>query len=201
MRQYYGEHPEEFGPPEKLRVAVLFVKDPARAREVMAAAETPASSGARDRTIEDRFAAFAELVKAHTEEPNARDVVLSPRIPTGAYPQAVMDAATALQEVGALSRLIETQQGSYVLQLKERTAAFVKPFDEVKQRVARAVSEQIRDRKVDALVGELKRRFDSKVSPDAVALLRFESGEVTTGAPTGSLASRIANHRVGTPAP
>lgn len=177
MRQYYQSHQSEFGPPDRARVAIILIKDSAKARQVMAEAERAVVESASTRHIEERFSAFAELVKRYTEEPGARDVTLSLSLAGAGYPKAVMDAASALREVGGLSPLVVTDEAYYILQLKERLPGSVKPFEEVKAHVARSASEQVRDRKIAEFVTSLTQKPDVQIFRNEFGAVRFDKAE------------------------
>lgn len=174
VRTYYDAHPSEFGVPEKARVGILYVTNAAKAQAVQAEVEQALSgSGAG---IEERLDAFASMVKKYTEEPSARDVAISIGLAGSNFPPEVVSAAAALHQVGAISPLVETERGYYLLQLKERIAGSVRPFEEVKGHAARAASEQLRDRKVAALVEQLKGAAGVEVYADGFKSLRFDDG-------------------------
>jgi parvulin-like peptidyl-prolyl isomerase len=84
---------------------------------------------------------------------------------------------------------VETERGYYLLQLKERIAGSVRPFEEVKGHAARSASEQLRDRKVGALVDELKQGAGVEVYADGFKSLRFDDG-TDLGLPKKNEASR-----------
>jgi len=176
VRAYYDAHPSEFGVPEKALVAILYVTNGAKAHAVETEVEQVLSASGSGASVEERFDAFASMVKKYTEEAGARDVAISMGLTGSNFPPEVVSAAAALHQVGGVSPLVETERGYYLLQLKERVAGSVRPFEEVKGHAARAASEQLRDRKVGALVEELKVGAGAEVYADGFKALRFDDG-------------------------
>jgi parvulin-like peptidyl-prolyl isomerase len=173
VKQYYLDHPAEFGPPEKVRVAVLFVRDGAKAASARAEAEQAVTAASNKAGYAEQFAAFQTFVKSYSEEPGARDVTLSLGVEGSSYPKTVVEAAAQLKEVGRLSELIETPQGYFVLQLKERVPGLVQPFEEVKEHAARSLSDALRNAKVTALVAQLAKQHNAQVYEDRFASVHF----------------------------
>ena len=81
--------------------------------------------------------------------------------PASPYPDDLKKAAMALK-VGEVSDPIRIQLGYYILRAEERTAT---PFPEVREQVVM----QLRQSKVDALVGDLQKRFKPIIDrPDLI---------------------------------
>jgi peptidyl-prolyl cis-trans isomerase C len=81
--------------------------------------------------------------------------------PTSPYPDELKKAAYALK-VGDTSDPIRIQVGFYILKAEERTAT---PFDEVREQIVL----QMRQARVDAMVGDLQRRFKPVIErPDLI---------------------------------
>jgi parvulin-like peptidyl-prolyl isomerase len=170
-RKYYDEHPKEFGPPEKVRVAVVMVKDPARARAIRAEAEHAGQE------------AFHALVKKYSEEPGARDVTISIGLNSSGYPTSVNAAAAALKNPGDVSPVIEADGAAYILQLQERTPASTLPFERVQDHALRSASTALRDRKMQELVAELEKRHHAEVHPERFGAIHFEPDQYMLPAP------------------
>jgi parvulin-like peptidyl-prolyl isomerase len=179
MRTYYREHPSEFGPPDKAKVAVIRVPDAAKASEVVAEVERQT----KGRGVDEQFQAFSDLVRRYTNEPGARDVNLSLGVGATAYPKEVSDAAAALKEIGGVSAPIATEDGYFILQLKERTPGSAKPFEEVRGHVLRSLSEQIKNRRVAEVVDELSKKLDAHVFKERYADVHFDRREASSAAP------------------
>jgi foldase protein PrsA len=81
--------------------------------------------------------------------------------PTSPYPDDLKKAALALK-VGDVSDPIRIQLGFYILRSEERVAT---PFAEVREQIVF----EMRQARVDALVGDLQRRFKPEmVRPDLI---------------------------------
>jgi parvulin-like peptidyl-prolyl isomerase len=81
--------------------------------------------------------------------------------PSSPYPEDLKKAAMALK-VGQVSDPIRIQLGFYILRAEERTAT---PFPEVREQIVM----QLRQARVDALVGDLQKRFKPTIErPDLI---------------------------------
>jgi hypothetical protein len=178
-RKYYQEHPSEFGPPDKAKVALIRVQDAEKASEVMGEVERQV----KGKGVEEQFQAFSDLVQRYTNEPGARDVNLSLGLGATGYPKEVSDAAAGLKDIGGVSAPIATEDGYFILQLKERTPGSVKPFEQVRAHVLRSVSEQIRDRRVAEVVDELSKKLDAHVFKERYSDVHFDRREASSAAP------------------
>jgi len=141
------------------------------AREALAAAhsattrpEADAKKIADDLVKKIRSGAdFSQLVAEYSDdqETKAAGGDLGFVKPASPYPDELKKAAFALK-VGDTSDPIRIQVGFYILRAEERTAT---PFDEVREQIVL----QMRQARVDTMVGDLQRRFKPVIErPDLI---------------------------------
>jgi len=174
LRQYYEEHAPEFGPPAITRVQAVLLPDRTRAL----ALRTEIERAATGRAAAERLATFERLAQQSSPGAGRRDLDVSERYEPAGQPKALFDAAWALTDTGQLSPVLETPDGFYLLQLKQRTPRSTKPFDQVKSHILRTLSDQARDRRVQALVAELRKDLVAQVFSDNFSSVQFENGAV-----------------------
>jgi parvulin-like peptidyl-prolyl isomerase len=181
LRKYYDEHPDEFGAPAVSRVQAVLFKD-------QAAAESFRSDIGHEQAEQAgpaRLASFTALAQQRPNAARVRDLDLLQRYEPAGASKEIYDATWGLAEVGDVSAVVPTNDGFYVLQLKERTHGAPRSFDEVRPRVIRAVSEQLKNSKMETLAAELAREQHAAIHRDNFDKVRFESG-----LPPGAHASR-----------
>jgi peptidyl-prolyl cis-trans isomerase C len=171
-RAYYDAHPSEFGPPERAVVALIWMHDRARAEAAQADAVRAIAAAAQGGTSA-QFAAFQALVTKYTDEPGARDVTLALTQNGTPYPEAVVQAAASLKDAGAVSPLVSSDLGEFIIQLKERLPASVLPFERVKEHAMRSASEELRDKKTAAPSAELARKQHAEIHEERFAAVKF----------------------------
>jgi peptidyl-prolyl cis-trans isomerase C len=164
IARYYQEHAREFVHPEEVRVTEVVSRTREEALDVLREAEKA-----------DDLTAFRALVFARSadEASKARGGDLTIVGRPGDVPGPVVDAALALDRVGALSPVIETPKGFHVLKLRQRVPASRRSLEESRARIARLLADDGRDRKVDELVGELRRSVKVEVFEERFAGVRL----------------------------
>lgn len=141
------------------------------AREALQAAHDPATRAEVDaKKIADDLVKklrggedFAKLVTEYSDDQETKKSGgdLGFVKPTSPYPDDLKKAAMALK-VGEVSDPIRIQLGFYILRAEERTAT---PFPEVREQIVM----QLRQARVDALVGDLQKRFKPIIDrPDLI---------------------------------
>ena len=170
LRRFYQEHPERFTRPEAVRVSQILVTDAEAAARVAAAAR---ALGPRDER------GFRRLVAAHSLDEDSKqrggDLTYLERQPSpGAGgggdahrpPPAVIEAAFALTEVGQIGGPVQSDRGFHVLRLGQRRPAALRPFEEVAAEVRQLVLAELRSRRLDEWVAEMRNKVNIQVYED-----------------------------------
>jgi peptidyl-prolyl cis-trans isomerase C len=161
-RAYYDTHPDEFQRPERVRVAMIFVKGPAGTpdRPRKAADARRVMTRLKLEGVKDPLA-FGNMAREVSEDAATRnaggDVGYGSRDELkGRYSAAVADAAFALKQVGQESDLVEAPEGFYILKLGVRQPGLSRGFDEVKPQLIARLSRERRTQEFDAFVKKLR---------------------------------------------
>lgn len=137
-REVYTAEREKFQIEEQVRVSHILVKTDSRSDEEGLA--LAASLRERVRKGED----FAELAKAHSEDPsaqkNAGDLGFFRR---GQMVAPFEEAAFAMREPGAISEPVKTQFGYHLIRFQERREARQRSFEEVKEEIITGLRQKI----------------------------------------------------------
>jgi parvulin-like peptidyl-prolyl isomerase len=147
LREFYASHQHQFSVPAAVRAALIQFKISPKAtlekrRELRLKSDAVwESARATDAT------AFGRLAQQHSEDPSTR----YQRGETGwitrehlseRWNQPVSDAVFALTEPGQTAPVIETPDGFYIVRLLEKRESAVRPFEEVREAIAFAVTQQ-----------------------------------------------------------
>jgi peptidyl-prolyl cis-trans isomerase C len=174
--KHYREHLGEFGRPEEVRVSQIFLKDRAAATRVAALAKAL-------RREDDQ--AFRDLVSKYSEDEDSKmragDLAFFDR-KTSMVPQPLVEAAFALKEVNDVSGPVETDSGFHVLKLTQRRPGFTRPFPEVKRQIQTRLFHEMRTKKMEEWVAQMRSRLKVEVFEDKLNEVRVEAATQATQA-------------------
>jgi len=155
VEAYYGKHLDQFRRPEQVRVSQVFTTDQAKADRV--AVDAQAARGDKP---------FRALVEKHSEDEDSKlragDLTFFDREATN-LPRPVVDAAFALKEIGDTSPAIRSDKGFHVLRLTQRRLGFTRPLEEVAADIRRLILADLRSKKVEDLVAEMRKKVPVQV--------------------------------------
>lgn len=134
-REFYTANKSEFVKPESVTVSTLLLKT--ETRTYIEAIEM-ASHLAEE--AETATTGFADLVVEHTEDTGNPDGWL--QVTRGQTVPEFEKAAFGLAEPGEVSDPVVTQYGVHLIQLLDKTAAQVTPFEEVEQDIISRVKQK-----------------------------------------------------------
>ncbi len=162
VKSYYDEHLAEFVKPERVRVALLFLRAPdgapdraakeAHARKLLARVKleesrSPLAFSAIARELSDDLATRAAGGDAGYR---AQDELAR------AYGPEIASAAFALREGGQISAPVETPQGFALLKLLARERGVRRSFDQVRLQLTARLGREARARELDEYVKKLR---------------------------------------------
>jgi peptidyl-prolyl cis-trans isomerase C len=159
--EYLKQHPDELARPDEVRVGLILVRDAGKAQQV--AAQARAAKNA---------AAFAELVRRHSEDPSSR--TRGGELPffsrdTDQHPRPLVDAAFTLQQPGQVTGPVKIDKGYAILRLIEKRTGSRRPLREVRARVEAKVRERLRAQRVAELVQRLRAEHSVKIHEENLA--------------------------------
>lgn len=154
MEQYYRAHQAEFTMPERVRVAIIFRRVPAKATPEKQAEHTAAAAAilAEAQHVPSSPEGFGALVMQYSEDPATRyqggdTGWLVKNTASLQFSPEVADGIFALQQPGDFTPVMRTKGGVILARLEEKQAASTRPFSEVKESVAyRLVQAKARQR-------------------------------------------------------
>lgn len=139
VRDYYETHIDQYRRPEEVRVRQIVLKRPADASEEQLAELRGRAGGLLERARGG--ADFAALAREASEDASAESGGDLGLVGRGVLPNAVEQAAFAL-EPGAVSELIETDTGIYILTVTEKNPEKVEALETVRSSIEDALRGQ-----------------------------------------------------------
>lgn len=155
IKAFYDQNQQQMQEPERLHLRHILVKVDEKAAEAdkQKARAKADSLLARAKGGED----FAKLATEGSDDPGSKtrggDIDWIAR---GQTVEPFEKAAFALQKPNELSPVVETRFGYHVIQLLDRKAAGVAPYDQVKERIAAFLKQRQSQEKLQAHLQELR---------------------------------------------
>lgn len=163
LEKYFQGHAEEFRRPEEVRVSQIFTVDRAKAQR--AAAEARALGRGGDKSFRDLVARLSE---DEDSKPRGGDLTFFDRN-TPNYPKPLVEAAFALGEVGDVSAPVQSDRGWHVLRLTQKRPGFSRPFAEVKNEIRMRLYREMRSKKMEEFVAEMKNKVKVEINEAELA--------------------------------
>jgi peptidyl-prolyl cis-trans isomerase C len=167
VKAYYDAHPEEFNKPEEVRVSTIVVKDEKAAKKVMA---DPRIKGPDN---QDFRKLVSELSVDLATKDRGGDLRYFSR-DSKDVPQAIIDAAYKLANIGDVSTPVKTEAGVAILKLTGRRKALVRTYDEVKQQIKNHVYGDHRKDAMENFVKKLRETTTVKIDEGKLAKVQIE---------------------------
>jgi len=166
LRKHYEENVKSYQLPERARVRQILLKVERTAPE----AEVAAVKARAGKLLAQAKAGgdFAALASEHSEdEASKRKGGEVGPFARGSLAPEFEEAAFSLKP-GEVSGIVETDAGFHILKVEERLEPSVQPYDEVKERIRRKVTIDMKRKAVDDYVEKLSR--EKGVEIDAAGL-------------------------------
>lgn len=151
---YYDEHHKDYEHLAQARWQQLMVRfsDYPSKQEAWAAIATMGNQV-------QEGAAFAEVAKARSAGPTAKDGGRRPWTIQGSLVSKVLDEAIFRLPVGQLSQILEDSQGFHIVQVVERKPAGRTPFEEAQVEIAKKIHEQRHQKQMDDYLAKLRKEI------------------------------------------
>ncbi|ADV27876.1 PpiC-type peptidyl-prolyl cis-trans isomerase [Pseudoxanthomonas suwonensis 11-1] len=151
LRERYEAEKQRFGDPERRLASHILVRVPEGGDAAAAEAKAKQLAGQAAAPGAD----FAALAREHSEDPGSRDTGGD----LGWVEQGMMvepfEQALFAMQAGETSGPVKTEFGWHVLQLREVQPGALKPFEEVREELAREQAQADRERAYSELLGRL----------------------------------------------
>ncbi len=153
LRAYYDAHKDQFRTPDRVRVRHILLqtvgKSDAEKKKIKAQAEDllkQIKAGAN----------FAELAKKYSEDPGTKDK--GGEYGWMARGQTVKNFETAAfsMQPGQTSDIVTTEYGFHIIQVEEKQAAGLQPFEKVRDQIAADLNKQLVNDKMQNLADQAR---------------------------------------------
>lgn len=153
LRAYYDSHRDQFRTPERVRVRHILLqtvgKSPGEVEKIKAKAEglLKQIKAGTD---------FAELAKKNSEDPGSKDK--GGEYGWMARGQTVKNFETTAFSLkpGQISDLVTTEYGFHIIQVEEKEAAGLQPFEKVRDQIAAELNKQMVNDKMQTLADQAR---------------------------------------------
>ncbi|MBI4026097.1 MAG: peptidylprolyl isomerase [Verrucomicrobia bacterium] len=153
IEKYYTENTEEFKEGEKVKLRMLFIKKGPSPEE---------TDGARSLAQEiliklSTGSEFASLAVVYSDSPEGKNGGLLGMVNRDALREELRDVAFSLNQ-GQISKVIETKDGFYILQVEEKKPSKVMTLDEARDMIEQKLIQQEREQLQKRWLQSLKRK-------------------------------------------
>jgi peptidyl-prolyl cis-trans isomerase C len=172
MQTYYDANLKEYVKPEEVRASAIIVKNGSQAKKI--ATEAAGDAGKTNK-------GFRELVQKYSTDDATKvrggDLRYFSR-DTKDVPKAVVTAAFALGQTGAVSAAIDAGDGTWwVLKQTGHRRAMTKTFDDVKPSIRSKLHRDKRLAAQEEFVGTLRSQAKVEIMEDALSKVRIDTSQ------------------------
>lgn len=184
-RAYYDAHLEEFIAPQRARGALIFLRWPPKATDSQRNERRAEAKRLRGEAEERDGLGFDALVAAHSDAPDARrnggdTGFVTQGATVFRVPPTVVEALFAVEEVGGVTPVIETDRGLYIARLTAREGGAVPDFDLVERDIRGRLHEERTRARREALYAEIREGF--RITVDRKVLETIGPNQLSAGA-------------------
>ncbi len=173
MRKYYEENSDTYNQPERVKASHILIRvDENRSK---AEAEKKARNVLRQaRALDKDPRSFNQLVNKYSDDEGSKrrggDLGYFVRTEDGGkMVQAFSDAAFALENVGDLSDLVETEHGFHIIRLTGRRDPIERSFDDVKRNIEQTLRGEMRKNSYENALENIKKEMGFKFYTERAA--------------------------------
>lgn len=184
LQAFYDGQPNRFGQPAAWRAGVIWLRHSPKAEAAQRAAQRERAVQLLQQVTQADAAAFPALVQQHSDHQATRyqggDTAWWSVGQPALFEAEVLSAITNLPAVGAVSPLVETPTGFYIVRLLEQRPARRQPLAEVREQLEYEWQQQSRQQREAAFFAEMAQGVPMQL--DRTALRQFFPTNQTTAA-------------------
>jgi Parvulin-like peptidyl-prolyl isomerase len=186
MKKYYEEKKDSFNTPAKVKASHILIKvtdsrDKEAARKLAEKVAEEAEKSAKD------MGSFAKLVEKYSEDEGSKkrggDLGYFQRTEEGGnMVKEFSDGAFALQNVGDISKPVESEFGFHVIKLTGKKDKIEKTFEDVKANIENTLKTEKRKTSYEDLIEKYKKELGYKFDKDAALAIEISTSEAAKNA-------------------
>ena len=186
MKKYYEEKKETFNTPAKVKASHILIKvsesrDKEAARKLAEKVAAEAEKSAKD------TGSFAKLVEKYSEDEGSKkrggDLGYFERTEDGGkMVKEFSDGAFALQNVGDISKPVESEFGFHIIKLTGKKDKIEKNFEDVKANIENTIKTEKRKTAYEDMIESYKKELGFKFDKDAALAIEISVSESAKGA-------------------
>jgi peptidyl-prolyl cis-trans isomerase C len=174
VQAVYDANPLEFDRPGQVRASDIFIKDRARANDLLV------------RARKADLAAFRKLAREESEDEktkaNGGDLHFFEATGEGEPPAAIRDAAFSLKTVGTVyPKLIESGNGFHIIMLTGKRPALKRTYEQAKRAIRHKLTRERKDAAMEALTKRLREEVEVQVDYAALESIKVGNPELPQG--------------------
>lgn len=181
MKKYYEENKNTFNTPEKVKASHILIKitdsrDKEAAKKLAEKVAEEAEKSAKD------MGSFAKLAEKYSEDEGSKkrggDLGYFERTEEGGkMVQEFSDGAFALQNVGDISKPVESQFGFHVIKLTGKKDKIEKTFEDVKANIENTLKTEKRKTAYNDMIESYKKELGFKFDKEAALAIDISTSE------------------------
>ena len=181
MKKYYEEKKETFNTPENVKASHILIKvtdsrDKEAAKQLAEKVAAEAEKGAKD------AGSFAKLVEKYSEDEGSKkrggDLGYFERTEDGGkMVKEFSDGAFALQNVGDISKPVESEFGFHIIKLTGKKDKVEKTFEDVKMNIENTLKAEKRKTSYEDMIEQYKKELGFKFDKEAALAIEIATSE------------------------
>ena len=186
MKKYYEEKKDTFNTPEKVKASHILVKI-TESRDKEAARKLAEKIAAEAEKSAKEMGSFAKLAEKYSEDEGSKkrggDLGYFQRTEEGGtMVKEFSDGAFALQNVGDISKPVESEFGFHIIKLTGKKEKVEKTFEDVKLNIENTLKTEKRKTAYENIIESYKKELGYKFDKDAAVAIEISTSEAAKDA-------------------
>ena len=186
MKKYYEEKKDTFNTPEKVKASHILVKI-TESRDKEAARKLAEKIAAEAEKSAKEMGSFAKLAEKYSEDEGSKkrggDLGYFQRTEEGGtMVKEFSDGAFALQNVGDISKPVESEFGFHIIKLTGKKEKVEKTFEDVKLNIENTLKTEKRKTAYENMIESYKKELGYKFDKDAAVAIEISTSEAAKDA-------------------